>query len=148
MKVVKYTERYKEACLTLFHSNLDKYFSDDETDEFEAYLATEALFNPYFVVLNNLEVVACGGYEKCGRAVGLCWGMVLKSNHGQSIGSFLLKYRLASILEEYGDSLVLIDTSQHTKGFYERHGFKVTHIVKDGYAQGLDKVHMEYVLTP
>ncbi|MFA0813237.1 GNAT family N-acetyltransferase [Microbulbifer epialgicus] len=123
MKIVKYTHRYKEACITLFRSNSDKYFSDEELSEFEAYLNKDAGYKPYFIVLKNNEVIACGGYEKSGGVVGLCWGMVRRINHGQSIGTLLLEFRLESILEKYGDCKVSIDTSQHTKGFYEKYGF-------------------------
>ncbi|WP_123711045.1 GNAT family N-acetyltransferase [Sinobacterium caligoides] len=72
--------------------------------------------------------------------------MVDNDCHGQSIGTFLLKYRLANIGRNFQQVDVLIDTSQHTVDFYKKHNFTVIKIEKDGYGHGLDKVHMLYKL--
>lgn len=41
-----------------------------------------------------------------------------------------------------GGHAVELDTSQHTRGFYERVGFRVERVVPDGYAPGLDRCDM------
>ncbi len=144
MKILKYSEIHRESCLDIFQSNLDKYFADSELKEFEKYLDSIAISESYFVVLKENEVVACGGYERSGKTVGLCWGMVHRNFHGHSIGTFLLEKRLETIAEKYGHCEVMIDTSQHTQGFYEKSGFSVKQTVKNGYAEGLDTVYMIY----
>ncbi len=49
---------------------------------------------------------------------------------------------LNAIKMKYPKSTINIDTSQFTKGFYEKLGFKIQVIEKDGYGPGLDKVLM------
>jgi len=40
---------------------------------------------------------------------------------------------------------VVIETSQHTRGFYEGLGFRLTALVPDGFGPGIDRCDM--VLT-
>jgi hypothetical protein len=42
---------------------------------------------------------------------------------------------------------ITLNTSQHTLGFYQRLGFEVVEVLKDGYAEGLDRCEMRLVLT-
>ena len=72
----------------------------------------------------------------------LTWGMVQRDLQGQGYGKALTLYRLDAIKAEYDNVSVIIDTSQHTKGFYEKQGFVVQSIEKDGFDQGLDKYLM------
>ena len=53
-------------------------------------------------------------------------------------------YRLNQIFNGFGRIAVQIDTSQYTQGFYQKYGFVPTKVEKNGYKEGLDKVHMEY----
>jgi len=145
MKIEKYKEEHKERCLEIFQSNLGKYFAGSELKDYESYLERYASGASYFVLLNDEVGVACGGYEEVGEQVALCWGMVHRRYHGKNIGKYLLEHRMACIAQLYNGREVVIDTSQHTQGFYQKHGFKVTRITKNGYAEGLDKVYMVHV---
>jgi predicted GNAT family N-acyltransferase len=69
--------------------------------------------------------------------------MVRRDLHGQGYGQALTSYRLSVIKTKYPHSTIKIDTSQYSKGFYEKQGFVPQAFEKYGYAPGLDK----YVMT-
>ena len=142
MEIQSYSKEKFDPCVDIFVSNLDKYFAEYELDEFKTFLDYAATSNTYYVVVDEGAVTACGGYEKMGDVVGLTWGMVKRNLHGRGYGKALTVYRLNAIKVEYPGTAILIDTSQHTKGFYERQGFRVEAIEKDGYKPGLDKYFM------
>ena len=54
----------------------------------------------------------------------------------------MLGYRLNEIKNKYKDIEIHLDTSQHTYRFFEKVGFRVTQISKNGYGEGLDKYDM------
>ena len=56
-------------------------------------------------------------------------------------------FRLRGITKAGGVQLVSLGTSQHTAAFFEKQGFKVTSIRKDGYAPGVDRVEMMMKLS-
>jgi predicted GNAT family N-acyltransferase len=126
----------------IFISNLDKYFAAYELAYFKAFLENSAYGNPFYVLTEDYEVIACGGYEKEKEAITLTWGMVKRAYHGQGYGKELTLYRLNEIQSKYPGTPIQIGTSQHTKGFYEKQGFVTQEIEKDGYEPGLDKYIM------
>lgn len=144
MNISKYIESDFEGCINVFESNMPRYFAEWERDEYATYLSSHASKEPYFVCNNDCGIVACGGYFIAGNWAGLSWGMVLNDSHRQGIGSALLKHRLERLQQSRNDIPVRIDTSQHTQGFYELHGFKVVSKVENGYTEGLHKIFMEY----
>lgn len=136
------------GCLALFDSNVPKFFAPHERAEFAAFLATST--DPYFVVVDDQgQVIGCGGYyinhERA--AAGLTWGMVSRGLHRQGIGRFLLLARLQRICQEPAVTSVLINTSQHSYGFFAKVGFVVESIVENGFAEGLDEYKMVLPLT-
>jgi len=138
----------EEACLAIFDSNTPPFFALFERAEFARFL--EALNAPYFVATaQDGTVIACGGYHVDGdaRFAGLTWGMVERSWHGRSIGEMLLRSRIAAIEVSTTVAVIRATTSQHTRGFFERHGFHVVDIAPNGLAQGLDRVEMERPVT-
>lgn len=142
MKIQPYSKDNFDQCVDIFVSNLDKYFAEHELADFKTYLNYAATSNTYFVIVDEGDVAACGGYEKMGDVVGLTWGLVKRNLHGYGYGKALTTYRLNAIKGKYPGAAILIDTSQHTKGFYEKQGFVVQSIEKDGFEQGLDKYMM------
>lgn len=142
-----FTTADRGACLAVFDSNVPAYFTTPERPEFEKFL--DALPGPY-IVLRDAEgaVVACGGHaiiEDDGRA-DLCWGMVRQDLHGTGIGRALTEARLAAALADPAVRYVALNTSQHTVGFYERLGFTMTEVIRDGFAPGLDRCEMRMVV--
>ena len=142
MEIRPYSKEDFDQCVSIFVSNIDKYFAEYELAEFKTFLDYAATSNTYFVVVEDEVVVACGGFEKFKEQMALTWGMVHRDLHGQGYGKALTIYRLDAIRAEHENVSVMIDTSQHTKGFYEKQGFLVQSIEKDGFDQGLDKYFM------
>lgn len=136
------------GCLTIFDSNVPKFFAPHERAEFAEFLVKST--DPYFVVVDELgRIMGCGGYyvnhERA--AAGLTWGMVENRLHYQGIGRFLLLARLQCIAQETTVTSVFINTSQHSYGFFAKVGFVVAAIIENGFAEGLDEYKMVLQLT-
>lgn len=130
------------GCLAIFESNIPEYVASSEQPEFERFL--EARESPFFVAVEAPNsVVACGGYYfDRKRLAGLTWGMVHRRRHRGGIGTLILKHRLAMIEASGAVPIVRVNTSQFSRGFFERHGFSVVSVVADGYASGIDRIEM------
>lgn len=144
MEIKPYSNAWYAQCVDIFLSNQDLYFADDELDQYKTFLQKHAEQSAYFVLLEEGKIVGCGGYENYDGKMGLTWGMVKRAYHGQGYGKQLTIYRLNEIKAKFPNKKIVIDTSQHSKGFYEKQGFKIDAIEKDGFAPGLDKYLMTY----
>jgi GNAT superfamily N-acetyltransferase len=124
-------------------SNTPQFFAEDEFADFEHFLAEVP--GTYLVALDDGgRVLACGGYDVDADAVVavLTWGMVRRDLHRDGIGSRLLRERLRRAAADPRARGVRLDTSQHSRPFFERFGFRVTGHTPDGYAPGLDRYDM------
>jgi len=146
MEIQPYSATHFEQCVAIFISNIDKFFAEYELAEFRTFLDYAATSNTYYVVVEDDAVVACGGYEIFNEQMALTWGMVQRDLQGKGYGKTLTLHRLDAIKSGYKNTSVIIDTSQHTKGFYEKQGFVVQSIEENGFAQGLDKYYMVLML--
>lgn len=137
-----YEARDREACLALFDGNCPRFFDPSERAEYEAFL--DGLDWPYQVIERDGRVVACGGHtpEPDGTTVSLCWGMVEARLHRAGLGAALTQARLAAARARPGVRTVRLETSQHTRGFYERFGFRVVRVRADGFGPGIDACEM------
>jgi ribosomal protein S18 acetylase RimI-like enzyme len=135
-----YRESDRDACLSIFRSNVPTYFHPSELVEFESFLDQPNC--EYLVALVDDTVLACGGSYLRDKHGQLCWGMVDQNNHRQSIGTALLHRRLDHLFSHAGAQDVAINTSQHTSGFFARFGFRITQTITDGYGKGIDQVSM------
>ena len=144
VRVRDYEPADREACLAVFDTNVPTYFVPEEREQFAAYL--DDLSGPY-LVLEDLDglVVACGGWavERGSDTADLCWGMVRQDLHRGGLGRRLTEERLEAVRARTAAEAVTLATSQHTTGFYERLGFVVVAVEKDGFAPGLDRCDME-----
>lgn len=142
-----YTVGDKDVCMDIFMSNTPRYFGVEEAEDFRQFLEVPTC--DYFVVTQNDKVVACGGHGFHGRkqAFVLTWGMVHADLHKHGLGKFMLAERLKKIYTDFGESLVKIETSQHSQGFFERFGFESTAVTENYFAPGIDRVDMELRLT-
>lgn len=133
------------ACLAVFETNVPGFFREHEREEYMRFL--EALPGPYLVLENDQgEIVAAGGYavvEEEERA-DLCWGMVRADLQGRGLGRVLTERRISEAVADPMVKSLAINTSQHTRGFYERFGFRLLEVVPDGYAPGLDRCEMRW----
>jgi ribosomal protein S18 acetylase RimI-like enzyme len=132
----------RDGCLDVFDSNTPRFFRPAERPEFEQFLGAPNC--PYFVLEHNGAIAGCGGYAvESDTLASLVWGMVSPHFQGQGAGRFLLMFRLREITRLAGVESVRLATSQHTVGFFERQGFKVVSVHKDGCAAGLDRIEMK-----
>jgi len=139
----RFEERDAPTCVAMMRGNTPEFFTEAELSDFAPWLASRT--SPYFVVQDAAgRIVACGGYclHAQDRWAGLTWGMVARGEQRKGIGSLLLRARLESLVDD-GASEVRLDTSQHSRAFYERHGFVVVSIQPDGYRPGLDRWDMQ-----
>ena len=147
LKFRPYQHEDKDRCIEIFMSNTPRYFGVEETEEFRQFL--ETLPCAYFVATQKNKVLACGGHGYHGKkqVIVLCWGMVHAEFHKQRLGEFMLIERLKQIYKDFGPSVVQIDTSQHSQGFFERYGFQVKEITENYFAASLHRVGMELQLN-
>lgn len=149
MRVRDYTTADRSACLAVFDSNVPRYFVPVEREQFAAFL--DALPGPYLVVEDEAgHVLGCGGYAVTPgtTTADLCWGMVRLERHGTGLGQLLLDARLERVRADAAVEAVALNTSQHTRGFYERLGFRTERVIPDGFAPGLDRCDMRLLLGP
>lgn len=133
----------RAACLGLFDTNVPDFFLPEERSGFGSFL--DELPGPYFVMEDkDGRVVACGGYALAdgGRRADLCWGMVDRSLHGRGLGRQLVKHRVEAARRHSGVQEAVIQTSQHTKGFYRALGFDLVGIERSGFGPGMDRCTM------
>lgn len=134
----------RELGLALFDSNTPRYFAEIEKADFLGFVDDPP--GPYFVLESvDGEALGCGGYaagEKDPSVASLCWGMVRNDLHGLRLGERLLTERLARIAAEPVFKRTIIETTQHSCGFFARYGFVETARVADGFAPGMDRVDM------
>lgn len=128
----------------LFDSNTPRYFAAREKADFLAFVDDPP--GPYFVLESPAgHAVGCGGYARQPAApsiAALCWGMVRGDLHGRGLGRRLLVERLDLIAAEIALEAVDIETTQHSRGFFARHGFVEIARTPDGFAPGMDRVDM------
>jgi GNAT superfamily N-acetyltransferase len=147
MNIRDYTPADRAACLALFDSNVPDFFVEEERAGFAEFL--DDLPGPYLVIVDEAgAVVGCGGHAVTPgtRCTYLCWGMVRRDLHGTGLGRLLFDARLDAIRADPGVDEVALDTSQHTRGFYEKRGFVTESVLRDGYAPGLDRCDMRLTL--
>ena len=127
----------------IFRSNIPKYFTPEEEPGLHEFLGEHS--GNYYVVELRGEIVGAGGIawnDLESPTVSLCWGMVHREHLGTGLGKKLTEFRIARALETYGKVPLTIGTSQHTQGFYEKLGFRLTEYEKDGYGPGIDTCKM------
>lgn len=149
MEFQHYTKQYKDQCLKVFESNIGQYFDASERELYTEYLnaLSRDINASYYVYLLHGEVIACGGYLLNVNACALAWGMVHRDFHNKGIGTKLIDFRLGQLSKNKDVKTVLIETSQHTKGFYTQHGFVQTQVIKDGFGKNIDRILMEKVIA-
>lgn len=143
MIIRAYVAADREACLAVFDTNVPRYFATHERVEFADFL--DDLPGPYLVLVEDGAVVACGGWatgETETSTAGLCWGMVVRDRHRAGLGQRLLQARLDDIRGNVGIERVVLETSQHSEGFFSRSGFIVSARHPDGFARGIDRIEM------
>lgn len=143
MPFLNYQPERERACLSIFDSNTPQYFAPQEKDKFIAFLNRPNKL--YFVVTSAKdEVVACGGYNfnDDKTLAWLRWDMVLSSVHQHGLGTYLTLGRMALICDEKQTESIHVGTSQHTYPFYEKMGFEIYRVTKNGIAPEIDEYRL------
>lgn len=132
----------KAQLIEIFKRNVPQYFAETEIDDFEDYLANK--IQDYYVVINDGKIVASGGinYDKERQIAKISWDIVDTPYHLKGIGTKLLQHRLATISNKKDIKTIIVRTSQHAFGFYEKMGFKLLERHKDYWATGFDMYKM------
>ena len=142
MKLRAYTPDDLEAVVEIFRSNIPKYFGPVEEPGLRSFLA-DVRCEHYYVGEIDREVIAAGGIAlNENQTVSLCWGMVRAEYLGTGLGRQLTEYRIERSKEFFGGRPLFISTSQHTQGFYEKFGFRLTKHEPDGFGPGIDICEM------
>ena len=141
-----------DPVVEIFRSNIPKYFGPIEEPGLRNFLyalsgdpaAGESGRDvDYFVGELDAEVVAAGGIAlNDDQTVSLCWGMVRSDLIGKGLGRELTDFRIQRAREKFGSLPLVISTSQHTAGFYEKFGFRLTSHQPDGFGPGIDTCKM------
>ncbi|MGN7917395.1 GNAT family N-acetyltransferase [Lysobacter sp. ESA13C] len=143
----RYRVEDRAACLALFDGNMPEYFAAVERDEFIETLdeVDDGIVGYWVIELEGEGIVACGGYaatdEDASIAV-LFWGMVRRDLHRRGLGERLLLERLRRIDADPAFAATVLETTQHSRAFYARHGFQAVREQRNGIALGLDLVDM------
>lgn len=148
LKIRRYRESDRKAVRAAFRSNVPAYFPASE----ERWLkwCLDEPDGPLFVVTENKQVVGFGGYElsEFYDMGTLVFGLIHADWHGRGLGSLLLTYRLRHMAQRKDrPRYVVVDTHNHTAGFFERHGFEVMARWPGGYRSGMDRVDLRLELS-
>ena len=146
MNLRPYTTDDLEPVVAIFRSNIPKYFGPSEEPGLRSFLA-DARSGDYSVVELGGDIIASGGIAlNDDQTVSLCWGMVRADHLGTGVGRELTEFRIQKAREKHGSLPLVISTSQHTSGFYERFGFRLTRHVPDGFGPAIDICEMRLEL--
>ncbi len=143
IKFRPYRPTDKGDCLSVFESNVGKFFAAEEEKEYRDFLNN--LPGSYFVLTRAEQLIGSGGSATALEAPSMavfCWGMVYHDNHGSGLGRILTMQRMEQIRRDARYDSVCLRTSQHTCGFYERMGFRITQVRKNAISDGIDECLM------
>ena len=139
-----YTPADRAACLAVYDSLAERFFSPGDREQLAAFLDAPQGF---FGVLceDDGAVVGCGGIGSRdeGWTAVLTWGMVRADRHGHGLGRALGLARLLRLGEMPEVTRVTLNTSNEAVGFFEKLGFRVVKVTPDGYRAGLDRYDLE-----
>lgn len=136
-----YCPEDSEAVKEIFCSNIPKYFNRSEEAGLREFLSRER--PNYYVLAVGGKILGAGGIAlNDDDTVSLCWGMVHNDHLGTGLGKALTDYRIAKARTIFGEKPLVIVTSQHTEGFYQKYGFVTVEFTRDGFAAGIDTYKM------
>ena len=147
-KIRRYRPTDRKQVLAAFRTNVPDHFPASEESWLRACLDDPD--GPLFVMVENKDVIAFGGYEISPfyNLATLVFGLVRADRHGTGLGRELLAYRLRHMAKgKMRPRYVTVDTHPHTAGFFERCGFVEIARWPGGYRSGRDRVDLRFELT-
>ena len=133
-----------DSVVAIFRSNIPKYFGEEEEPGLHEFLTTERA-DDYYVLEVGSQIVGAGGIafnDLESPTVSLCWGMVREDFLGTGLGKELTRFRIELARDKYPGLPITIGTSQHTRGFYEKFGFRLIEHTPNGFGPGIDNCRM------
>ncbi|MGD9588860.1 MAG: GNAT family N-acetyltransferase [Pyrinomonadaceae bacterium] len=131
-----------DAVIAVFRSNIPKYFGPEEEQGLRDFLR-DTRAEDYHVVEVDGEVVGAGGIAlNEDNTVSLCWGMVRNDLIGTGLGKEMTLFRMDRSREKWPGVPIVLNTSQHTEGFYLKLGFRTVEHTPDGHGPGIDSCKM------
>ncbi|KXK36541.1 MAG: GNAT family N-acetyltransferase [Saprospiraceae bacterium] len=139
-----YRKHDKNNLLQLIRLNTPAYFAPEEEISFNTYLDEKV--EMYFVVMANDHIVGCGGinFTDDNTTARISWDIFHPDYQGKSLGTMLMKHRLAILNTMPNIKKIMVRTSQVAYRFYEKQGFQLAEIKKDYWAPGFDMYVMIY----
>ena len=128
-----------------YDGNTPPFFAIQERELFSGYLKRVTPPYFYFLVQDDDEaILACGGmnFDPPNHLAKLRWDMVSRDFQRRGVGAFLVLSRLALICQVPDIQTVLLGTSQYSYRFYEKTGFAIRRVTRDGIVPGLDEYLM------
>ncbi len=143
----KFNHADESSCMDAFKSNVPTFFTEEEVKDFETFFRRMESGHDkahYYVVVFDQKVIGCGGFgDKENNGIfSLAWGFIHKDFHKKGLGKKLLVHRLALIKQLNPEAVIVIDTTQHSFGFFEKQGFRITKITEDFYTKGMHRYDM------
>lgn len=143
-EIAPYQPEDKVALLGLLDLLIPTYFAPEERADFAHYLDHER--EVYFVLRIQGQIAGGGGINIAdeGRTGKISWDLIHPDFHGQSLGKYLLRHRIAYLEHLPGIRHIHVRTSQMAYRFYEKQGFVLRTMQKDYWAPGFDLYWMEW----
>lgn len=143
-----YVDADREECMEAFKSNVPDFFTQQEIPDFEHFLIRIEKGKDlarFYVVLYDHKIIGCGGFgDKDNRGiVSLAWGLIHRNFHKKGFGKALLLYRLEKIKKHHPDFPIVVDTTQHSEGFFKKYGFQTVKITEHYYETGMHRYDMQ-----
>lgn len=139
-----YTPKDFDEVLRIFDENVPQYFALDERADLIHYLNNG--LDEYHLVELDGEIVAAGGinyFVDSLDSARLSWDFVSVEYHGKGIGGKLIQFQIDRLKKNSKIKQIIVRTSQHAYGFYQKNGFQLEKIEKDYWAEGFDLYLME-----
>lgn len=133
----------KENVIKIFNSNCPKYFDKNDLSDLVDFLDNCA-DNNFKVVLNNNEVIGCGGHyvKQSDKVFGIAWVMFRRFSIGQvnfqNITTQFFKHILTNIENEKLDYDIVINTTQLLEKTFNKFDFWTERIIENGFGEKLD----------
>lgn len=140
---VRYDSQYLYECLDLFDDNCPMYFSENERQDYEDFLALRP--EGYEVLVLNDEVIGAYGLVKHETGYALNWIIIASKAQGLGLGTKIMQ-RMKSVAILKGVKSITIAASHLSAPFFERFGAQILEEKPHGWGPDMHRVDMTLIL--
>lgn len=147
MRCRHYRAGDRNAVTGIFDSNVPDAFKPAER---EAFLAFADNPKSFFLVVEDHAgtVIGCGGFEREGNTLNLCWGAIGKRWQRRGAGRFLMRVRLSLAGSMSDISAVTMSAPAQTAPAWAHDDFETVHIDENGIMPGVHRAELRLNFTP